>query len=60
MQYGTPPSPCQICKRTLQPYDRVTVQDGALCHARCVEQRTRQGIEAERKAAVLPRRAARR
>ncbi len=39
MQDGTPPSPCQICQRTMRPSDRVTVQDGALCHARCVEQR---------------------
>ena len=36
----------------MQPYDRVTVQDGALCHPHGVEQRTRQGIKAERKAAA--------
>ena len=52
MQYGTPHSQCQICKRTIQPYDCVTFQDGALFHARCVEQRTRQCIEAERKVAA--------
>ena len=52
MQHGTPHSQCQICKCTIQPYDRVTFQDGGLFHAHCLEQRTRQGIAAERKAAA--------
>jgi hypothetical protein len=50
MQYGTPHSQCQICQRTIQPHDRMTFQDGNLFHARCLEQCTRQCIEAERQA----------
>jgi hypothetical protein len=49
MPYGTPHAQCQICKRTMQPHDRVTFQAGDLFHAHCLEQRTRQGSEAERK-----------
>jgi hypothetical protein len=52
MQYGTPHSQCQICQRTIQPHDPMTFQDGSLFHALCLEQRTRQCIEAERKAAA--------
>jgi hypothetical protein len=53
MPYGTPHAPCQICQRPMQPYDPMTFQEGALLHARCREQRTRQGIAAEDKAATL-------
>jgi hypothetical protein len=50
MQYGTPHAQCQICKRTIEPHDLATFQDGDLSHALCLQQRTRHFIEAERKA----------
>jgi hypothetical protein len=49
MQYGTAHAQCQICKRIIQPHDLVTFQAGDLFHTRCLELRTQQGIEAERK-----------
>jgi hypothetical protein len=55
MRFGAPPSQCQICKRPIQPHDPMTFQEGALLHTRCFDQRTRQGIEAERKAAAALR-----
>ena len=53
MQYGTPHCHCQICKHPLQPHDRLTFQAGDLFHARCLEQRTRQCVKAERHAQTL-------
>ena len=50
MQDGTPSPTCQICKCTVQSHERSTCQDGDLYHALCLQQRTRQFIEAERKA----------
>jgi hypothetical protein len=55
MQYGTPYPHCQICKRTIQPHDLLTFQDGNLFHARCVEQRTQHCIKAERHAEAFLR-----
>ena len=53
MQYGTPHPHCQLCKRTIQPQDRLTFQDGDLFHAYCFEQHIRHCLKAEQQARAL-------